>query len=105
MITTVAAPLLLDPLVAAPPQLTYMAAPIWDIGSNIKSQGITFAVYLLIGGSALVAAFYFFIDKNKTGALKALAVGVVLVGLIGSLPALGVVSRDTIGSLTNSGTR
>ena len=35
-----------------------MAAPIWDIGANIKNQGITFAVYLLIGGTALVSSGY-----------------------------------------------
>ena len=44
-------------------------------------------------------------ERNKTAALKTLAVGVVLIGLVGSLPALGVVSKDTIGGLTNSGTR
>ena len=52
-----------------------------------------------------MSAGYYFIGKNKTAALKTLAVGVVLIGLVGSLPALGVVSKDTIGGLTNSGTR
>lgn len=96
---------MLDATASGAAEVSYVAAPIWDIGSNIKNQGITFAVYLLIGGTALVAAGYYFIARNKTAALKTLAVGVVLIGLIGSLPALGVVSRDTIGGLTNSGTR
>lgn len=106
MFTTLA-PMVLDSAASATTaaQVTYMAAPIWDIGANIKNQGITFAVYLLIGGSALVSAGYYFIGRNKTAALKTLAVGVVLIGLVGSLPALGVVSKDTIGGLTNSGTR
>ncbi|MGA9375124.1 hypothetical protein BEL07_20605 [Mycolicibacterium grossiae] len=100
------APLMLDGTAAtATSQVTYMAAPLWDIGANIKNQGITFAVYLLLGGTALVSAAMYFVGRNKTGALKALAIGVVLVGLVGSLPALGVVSKDTIGGLTNSGTR
>ena len=105
MIATIA-PMALDSAASgAASQVTYMAAPIWDIGANIKNQGITFAVYLLIGGTALVSAGYYFIGKNKTAALKTLAVGVVLIGLVGSLPALGVVSKDTIGGLTNSRTR
>ena len=105
MITTLA-PLMLDGTAAtAASQIAYVAAPIWEIGANIKNQGITFAVYLLIGGTALVSAAMYFVGRNKTGALKTLAVGVVLIGLVGSLPALGVVSKDTIGGLTNSGTR
>ncbi|MFV8227430.1 hypothetical protein [Mycolicibacterium fortuitum] len=105
MITTIA-PLLLDSAASgAGTHVTYMAAPIWDIGANIKNQGISFAVYLLMGGTALVSAALYFIAKNKTAALKTLAVGVVLIGLVGSLPALGVVSKDTVGGLTNSGTR
>src|SRR5271166_422801 len=102
MIPTIA-PLVLDSVAAI--HVTTVAAPIWDIGANLKNQGITFAVNLLMGGTALVAAGYYFIAKNKTAALKTLAVGVVLIGLVGSLPALGVVSKDTIGGLTNTGTR
>lgn len=82
-----------------------LAAPIWDVGANIKNQGISFAVYLLMGGVALIAAIEYFIVKNKTAALKTVGVGVVLIGIVGSLPALGVVSKDTVHSLTNSGTR
>ncbi len=105
MITTVA-PLLMDSAAAgAGSHVTYMAAPLWDIGANIKNQGISFAVYLLLGGSALASAFMYLVAKNKTVALKTLAVGVLLAGLIGSLPALGVMSKDTVGGLTNSGTR
>lgn len=105
MITTIA-PLLMDSAASgAGTHVTYMAAPIWDIGANIKNQGITFAVYLLLGGSALVSAVVFIFSKNKTVALKTLAVGVVLAGLIGSLPSLGVMSKDTVSGLTNSGTR
>lgn len=105
MITTIA-PLVLDSTASgAASHVTYLAAPIWDIGANIKNQGITFAVYLLMGGTALVAAGMYIIAKNKTAALKTVAVGAVLIGLVGSLPALGVVSKDTIGGLTNSGTR
>lgn len=105
MITNVAS-LLMDSVAAgAGSHASYVAAPIWDIGANIKNQGISFAVYLLMGGTALVAAVYYFIAKNKTAALKTLAVGVLLIGLVGSLPALGVVSKDTVGGLTNSGTR
>jgi uncharacterized membrane protein len=44
-------------------------------------------------------------SKNKTAALKALAIGVLIAGLVGSLPALGVMSKDTVTGLTNSGTR
>jgi len=106
MITTIA-PLLTDNLnaVTMAGHVKYVAAPIWDIGANIKNQGITFAVYLLLGGSAVVSAAMYFVAKNKTAALKTLAIGVVLAGLIGSLPALGVMSKDTVGGLTNSGTR
>lgn len=102
MITTIA-PLLMDNVAANSGHITYVAAPLWDIGANIKNQGISFAVYCLLGGSALVSAAMYFIAKNKTVALRTLAVGVILAGLIGSLPALGVMSKDTVGSLTNSG--
>ncbi len=105
MFTTIA-PLVLDSTASgAASQVTYLAAPIWDIGANIKNQGITFAVYLLLGGSALVSAILYVGAKNKTAALKTLAIGVLLAGLIGSLPALGVMSKDTVSGLTNSGTR
>lgn len=105
MFTTIA-PLVLDSTASgAANQVTYLAAPIWDIGANIKNQGITFAVYLLLGGSALVSAVLYVGGKNKTAALKTLAIGVLLAGLIGSLPALGVMSKDTVSGLTNSGTR
>ena len=100
------APMILDGSAAMAAQhVTYVAAPIWDIGANIKNQGITFAVYILMGGTALVAAFMYFVGRNKTGALKAVAIGVVLIGVIGALPSLGVISKDTITGLTNSGTR
>ena len=105
MITSITSLILEGSASGAATHVTYGAAPIWDIGANIKIQGISFAVYLLIGGTALVSAGYYFVGKNKTAALKTLAVGVVLIGLVGSLPALGVVSKDTIGGLTNSGTR
>ena len=98
--------MLLDRLTStAPPHMSIMSAPLWDIGANIKSQGITFAVYLLMGGTALIAASHYFIGRNKTAALKTVAIGVILIGLISSLPALGVVSKDTVGGLTNSSTR
>jgi hypothetical protein len=103
MLTTIV-PLLLDS-VATSPAVTTVAAPIWDIGANIKTQGITFAVYLLIGGTALVAASQYFIGHNKTAALKTVAIGVILIGLVSSLPALGAVSKDTVGGLTNNTTR
>lgn len=90
---------------AAATHLRTVAAPIWDIGANVKNQGITFAVYLLMGGTAVAAAFEYFVVKNKTAALKTVAVGVVLIGIVGSLPSLGVVSKDTFHGLTNSGTR
>ena len=57
-----------------------------------------------MGGTALVAAAHYFVGRNKTAALKTLVIGVVLIGLVGSLPSLGVVSKDTVGGLTN-GTR
>lgn len=105
MIATVA-PLLMDSAaLSAGSRVTYLAAPLWDIGANLKNQGISFAVYLLMGGTGLAAAFLFLVAKNKTAALKVLAVGTVLIGLVSSLPALGVVSKDTVGGLTNSGTR
>jgi hypothetical protein len=105
MITHLATMVLDGSAAAAAQHVTYVAAPIWDIGANIKNQGITFAVYVLMGGTALVAAFMYFGGRNKTGALKAVAVGVVLIGIIGALPSLGVISKDTITGLTNSGTR
>ena len=65
MITTIA-PLVLDSTASgAASQVTYVAAPIWDIGANIKNQGITFAVYLLLGGSALVSAGLYFIGQKQ----------------------------------------
>jgi hypothetical protein len=99
MITTFA-PLLLG---AGGEHVSTIAAPIWDIGATIKNQGITFAVYALMGGTALVAAWQFFVKSDKTQAMKAVVVGIALTGVIGALPALGVVSRDTVTSLTNSG--
>lgn len=83
-------------------QVTVLASPIWDIGANLKNQGIKFAVFCLMGGTALVAAISDFVAKNKTIALRTLFVGVVLIGLVQSLPALGVVSADTACSLANS---
>ncbi|MDY6869197.1 MAG: hypothetical protein SV966_00975 [Actinomycetota bacterium] len=105
MITELA-PMMLDGTASgAATQVTYVAAPIWDIGANIKNQGIQFAVFLLLGGSAVVSAVYYLVSRNKTAALKTLAIGVVLAGLVSSLPSLGVMSKDTVGGLTNSGTR
>ena len=105
MITELA-PMMLDGTASgAATQVTYVAAPIWDIGANIKNQGIQFAVFLLLGGSAVVSAVYYLVSQNKTAALKTLAIGVVLAGLVSSLPSLGVMSKDTVGGLTNSGTR
>lgn len=78
-----------------------IAAPIWDVGAQIKNQGITFAVYALLGGTAVLAAWSYFVSRDKTQALKVLGVGVVLAGLVSSLPSLGVVSKDTVGGLTN----
>ena len=103
MITSITSLILEGTTSGAAAHVTYGAAPIWDIGANIKNQGITFAVYLLLGGSALVSSGLYVMAKNKTAALKTLAVGVVLAGLIGSLPALGVMSKDTVSGLTNSG--
>lgn len=105
MITTIAPVLLDNAASVSAAHVTTVAAPIWDIGANIKNQGITFAVYLLMGGTALLAAFHYFVGHNKTAALKTVAVGVLLIGVVGSLPQLGVVSKDTVGGLTNSGTR
>jgi hypothetical protein len=105
-VITAIAPLLVDNLAAGGgSHVSVVAAPIWDIGANLKSQGITFAVYLLMAGTALVAASQFFVGNNKTAALKTVAIGVVLIGVVGSLPSLGVVSKDTVGGLTRSGTR
>lgn len=84
-------------------QATVLAAPIWDIGANFKNKGIGFAIAILIGGTALVAAWSYFVSKDKTVALKAIAIGVVLIGVVASLPSLGIVSKDTVGGLTNSG--
>jgi hypothetical protein len=105
MITTIA-PLLMDSAATGVgSHVSYVAAPIWDIGANVKNQGITFAVYMLMGGTAIVSAFLFFVAKNKTAALKVFATGVVLIGLVGALPSLGIVSKDTMNGITNSGTR
>ncbi|OBK04908.1 hypothetical protein [Mycobacterium sp. 1245852.3] len=90
---------------AAAAHVLTVAAPIWDIGANVKNQGISFAVFLLMGGTAVLAVFEYFVVKNKTAALKTVAVGVILIGIIGALPSLGVVSKDTVHGLTNSGTR
>ena len=102
MITTTLAPLLLHGPAAAG-QLTYSAGSIWDIGANFKAQGIPFAVYILMGGVAIIAAWQYFVLANKTHALRVVAVGVVLIGIIGALPSLGIMSRDTVNSITNSG--
>lgn len=103
MITTLA-PLILSGRTSAVAQnITTVAAPIWDIGANLKSQGITFAVFCLLGGTAVVSAITFFVAKDKTLALKVLGTGVVLAGLVSQLPSLGVVSKDTVGGLTHSG--
>lgn len=105
MITTLA-PLMVDHLAGGGgAHVSVVAAPIWDIGAELKNKGITFAVFLLMAGTALVAAIEFFVAHNKTAALKTVAIGVVLMGVVGSLPSLGVVSKDTVGSVTHSGTR
>jgi hypothetical protein len=103
MISTLA-PLVVDHL-AAGGRSRVVAAPIWDIGAELKSKGITLAVWLLMGGTAVVAAFEYLVAHNKTAALKTVVIGVVLMGIVGSLPSLGVVSKDTVGGLTHSGTR
>lgn len=82
--------------------VTNVAAPIWDIGTNIKTQGIKFAIELILGGTAIISAGLFFLAKNKTMALKTAAIGVVLAGVFAALPSLGVMSQDTFRDLTNS---
>ncbi|HUO38465.1 MAG TPA: hypothetical protein VMU34_11775 [Mycobacterium sp.] len=103
MIATVAAPLMHGGATVLADHVGTVAAPLWDIGTNIKNQGITFAVYVLLGGTALVAAAYYFIGHDKTRALKAVAIGIVLVGIVSALPSLGIVAKDTVSGLTNSG--
>jgi hypothetical protein len=104
MITTIA-PLVLDSAASgAAAHLKTVAAPIWDIGANLKTQGITFATYILMAGTAVLAAAHFF-GRNKTAAIRTAAIGIVLVGIVHAIPALGVMSKDTIGGLTHSGTR
>lgn len=80
----------------------YMAAPIWEIGASIRNRGIETAVWVLLGGTAVVTAITFFAVKNKTHALKVLAIGILLAGLVGALPSLGLVSKDSVNGLTNS---
>lgn len=105
MITTLA-PLMADHLATGgSAHVSVVASPIWDIGADLKNRGITLAVYLLMAGTALVAAFEFFVAKNRTAALKVAFVGVVLMGIVGSLPQLGVVSRDTVSTAVHGGTR
>lgn len=82
--------------------ITTVAAPLWDIGANFKTQGIRFATFMIMGGTALIAMFLFFVSKDKTHALKVAAIGVVLMGIVNALPSLGVVSSDTVNSVTNS---
>jgi hypothetical protein len=103
MITTIAAPLMDGGASVLADHVSTIAAPLWDIGANLKNQGIRFAVYGLIGGTALIAMCYYFIGHDKTKALKAVAIGVVLIGVVSNLPALGVMSKDTVSGLTNSG--
>lgn len=105
MFTTLT-PVLLDATASGTAQqVTYVAAPIWDIGANFKNEGLKFAVFILMGATGLLATFHFFVGGNKTAALKTVAIGVVLMGIVASLPSLGVISKDTVGGLTNSGTR
>lgn len=92
-------------LAASMPRVPTPKAPIWDIGANIKAQGIPFAVYLLMGGSAIIAGWQFFFNQDKTHALKTVAVGVLLIGLVASISALGGVSKDTIGTITSGSFR
>lgn len=80
----------------------YMAAPIWEIGANIKNRGIETAVWVLLGGTAVVSVVTFLASKNKTNALKVAAFGIILAGVIGALPSLGLVSKDSVNGLTNS---
>lgn len=94
------APLVLDGTAAGlgahvATQTTYVAAPIWDVVGNLKGQGISLAVGLLLAGIGIVAAWKFFMDRDKTASLKVLAIGVVVVGVVYALPSLGGVSRDT----------
>lgn len=83
--------------------VTYTATTILDIANNLKNDGITLAMTLGIAGTAIVAIFFFFVERNRTGALKVIAVGLIVVGLISQLPRLGLVSRDTVGQVVNSG--
>lgn len=103
MITEIASTVMASGDVAG--HASYIAAPIWDVGAQIKSQGITFAVYLLIGGTALIAAIAYFVSKDKTFALKTVAIGIVLIGIVAALPSLGVMSKDTVGGLVGTSTR
>ncbi|SIC62154.1 Uncharacterised protein [Mycobacteroides abscessus subsp. abscessus] len=80
----------------------YMAAPFWEIGANIKNRGIETAVYVLFGGTAVVSVITFLVAKNKTHALKVAAFGILLAGIIGALPSLGIVSKDSVNGLTNT---
>ncbi|MFV8169748.1 hypothetical protein [Mycobacterium sp. DBP42] len=100
MITEIASTVVASGDVAG--HVSYVAAPIWDVGAQIKSQGITFAVYLLIGGTALIVALAYFVSKDKTFALKTAAVGIVLIGIVAALPALGVMSKDTMNGLVGT---
>lgn len=105
MISTIA-PLLLDNFAAgAGAHVTTTASTFWDIGANIKTRGISSAVWFLLGGIALVAAFEYLVTRNRTGALKTIAVGLLVVGLISNLPALGGMSKDTMTSITRGGAR
>lgn len=105
MISTIA-PLLLDNFAAgAGTHVTTTASTFWDIGANIKNQGIKTAVYLLMGGTALVAAFEYLVARNRTGALKTVAVGLVVIGLVSNMPALGSMAKDTTTSITRGGAR
>lgn len=105
MITTIA-PLLLDNFAAgAGAHVTTTASTFWDIGANIKTQGIRTAVYMLMGGTALVAAFEYLIARNRTGALKTVAIGLVVIGLVSNMPALGGMAKDTTTSITRGGAR
>jgi hypothetical protein len=105
MINTLA-PLMADHLAAGgTAHVSVVASPIWDIGADIKNHGITLAVWILMGGTAVVAAWEYLAARNKTAALRTVAIGVVLIGIVGSLPALGLVSKDTMNATFHGGTR
>lgn len=66
-----------------------------QVQDTLVNQGLTIATYVILGATAVTAVFSYLLAKSSHAALKAVAIGVVLAGIVGSFPWLGVVGSSS----------